>query len=83
MTEVIQHSMEEKGEEGKRKLKGGFFPCCGDLAIEHVVLRDAGHGMDVASWLRAGVVGQPKRSHDTGEIIGSSKSTSDVTTKVC
>lgn len=38
--------------------------------------------MDVASWLRAGVVGQPKRNLVTGEIVGGSKSTSDVTTDV-
>ena len=41
-----------------------------------------GHGLEVATWLRAGVVGQPKRNPHSGDIIGSSRSTSDVTAKV-
>lgn len=36
-------------------------------------------GEDVASWLRTGVVGQPKFDPVTKEIVASHKQTSDVT----
>lgn len=42
-----------------------------------------GHGMDVASWMRTGEIGMPKtRDPVTGEVIGTSKKISDVTTLV-
>ena len=39
-------------------------------------------GEDVASWLKQGVVGQPKYNPVTKEIIGNPKGHSDVTLQV-
>ena len=40
--------------------------------------------MELATWLRRGCVGQPKRDTDNGLIIGGQmKQTSDVTSQVC
>lgn len=41
-----------------------------------------GYGMDVASWLCAGVVGQPRRDPVSGQILGSNRTSSDITTNV-
>jgi len=38
--------------------------------------------MDMASWLSAGVVGQPRRDPVSGQILGSNRTSSDITTNV-
>ena len=63
------------------------FILCGTLGYRKCDLclllpLSLGYGMDVASWLSAGVVGQPRRDPVSGQILGSNRTSSDITTNV-